>query len=903
MGRPSCAWGFQRTRERFKHLLEDPLKCSDLSRRYFVIPTHPFEKLSAHEVEATAPNPVFLSLIKVEQRSLVSIDDNQFTVMFSDNTGRSITLPKLLPTYYENTVRVGRQKSPVHLNADNIHPKATTFIFNFLKCIEHENFYYNEYLSELIRQETVECYDRGKLLAQIRIFYKNFIESVPIRFSNLCSELFCQEILYQQASLLNEKYINETNRIYEKMKMISESNDVYKSEEKQLETMFKAKLSEASMKEHLLNELKCCYEYQRKMYENRLKDMRDDNELWNNALKVLNYHVFNQLSNVQDSNISNLAAMCFDLQQLIEIWRFIGIWLVQSLKLYDTMIINKIDKLINMDWLSLIESVGKELNVRDQQCQKYLQELDSILKTLNEYQKHDSLSYSQSRLVNAGCYKKNLSESLMNLLRVSNLCLDMFNGEGVLNVEEKLKTIENIQNNLFKLIYQSSHYNELMIDNSPNYEQEVTAELQKELYKIITDYQVHLQGENGIVQLLSKFIRNIKDFSQRKQFNIEEYTDVDKISNSDNQMDISHKEELNNQEFMQYYNFWIETVKKLFSCIGQTSNYELSLKETDTSKSVSDEHVISEDISQDISDSYEHDPTVNYVDFQFSKCYQNIVKWFELMKNRVTSVSEMRINQLNIEQVNATLELNTFITNNSTNDMNNEQNTRNKNNSSILNNKLEEECKVEKDTFYELTKKLYELGKPIIRQLIQENNEFSDRQEISSRLEFFQLCAQKRIKLLNNIKAAFNVRETFKHVNKYLNRSSTSIKFAGISDQSIIRYLQSTDWTIRESLLADTHDNSPVQDVNITESISYLSKNLTETNLASAALLKQNEYHEIILKIENETIECEKETVIIEQKWKNMCTIAECLQNQLDMKRDEVKQLEKMLQVKMEVFD
>ncbi|CAH8505396.1 unnamed protein product [Heterobilharzia americana] len=613
------------------------------------------------------------------------------------------------------------------------------------------------------------------------------------------------------------------------------------------------------MKEHLLNELKCCYEYQRKMYENRLKDMRDDNELWNNALKVLNYHVFNQLSNVQDSNISNLAAMCFDLQQLIEIWRFIGIWLVQSLKLYDTMIINKIDKLINMDWLSLIESVGKELNVRDQQCQKYLQELDSILKTLNEYQKHD-------RLVNAGCYKKNLSESLMNLLRVSNLCLDMFNGEGVLNVEEKLKTIENIQNNLFKLIYQSSHYNELMIDNSPNYEQEVTAELQKELYKIITDYQVHLQGENGIVQLLSKFIRNIKDFSQRKQFNIEEYTDVDKISNSDNQMDISHKEELNNQEFMQYYNFWIETVKKLFSCIGQTSNYELSLKETDTSKSVSDEHVISEDISQDISDSYEHDPTVNYVDFQFSKCYQNIVKWFELMKNRVTSVSEMRINQLNIEQ--------------------------------YTQHKLEEECKVEKDTFYELTKKLYELGKPIIRQLIQENNEFSDRQEISSRFEFFQLCAQKWITLLNNIKAAFNVRETFKHVNKYLNRSSTSIKFAGISDQSIIRYLQSTDWTIRESLLADTHDNSPVQDVNITESISYLSKNLTETNLASAALLKQNEYHEIILKIENETIECEKETVIIEQKWKNMCTTAECLQNQLDMKRDEVKQLEKMLQVR-----
>ncbi|VDQ14671.1 unnamed protein product [Trichobilharzia regenti] len=92
------------------------------------------------------------------------------------------------------------------------------------------------------------------------MFYKNFFESIPIRF-------------------------------LKKLKMITECNEIYKTEEEELRTKFKAKLSEASMTEYLLNEFKSCYEYQRKLSEDRLKDMQDDNEMSNYVLKVLNYYV------------------------------------------------------------------------------------------------------------------------------------------------------------------------------------------------------------------------------------------------------------------------------------------------------------------------------------------------------------------------------------------------------------------------------------------------------------------------------------------------------------------------------------------------------------------------------------------------------------------------------------
>ncbi|VDQ03407.1 unnamed protein product, partial [Trichobilharzia regenti] len=134
---------------------------------------------------------------------------------------------------------------------------------------------------------------------------------------------------------------------------------------------------------------------------------------------------------------------------------------------------------------------------------------------------------------------------------------------------------------------------------------------------------------------------------------------------------------------------------------------------------------------------------------------------------------------------------------------------------------------------------------------------------------------------------------------------SNAAKFAGISEQSIIRYLQANDWTVREYLLADTRNGQPIRQsvTNRTDEIFPLPKDLPNTKLASSALLKQNEYRKIIINIENETIAYENETILIEEKWINACTTEECLQQQIGVKQNELKRLEEILQIKMEVLD
>ncbi|CAH8532318.1 unnamed protein product, partial [Schistosoma haematobium] len=873
-------WYFQRNRERFKHLLNKLIRNSVSSGQCIVIPTC-FHEHALRSLLLEGLSHRCLSIVRFDVCNAIHVEDNQFTVFFKDTTGRIIMLPKLLPNFCKDSEVVKLRESPsgvCHLY--NNKRNSTNFTMIFLKSIDQENRYYHSYLENFIFQETVQCYERGKLLADIRMIYKNFIESLPIKFSSLFTELFCQEILCQKTLQLNEQHVNETMNIFHKIKAMCETNKTYKMEEKGIAIKLKAKLSEASMREYLLSEFKHYYTNQRKHSKDRLENMKNNYKLWNNSLKVLNYHVYSQISNVPKSNISNLAVICFKLQQTVEIWGFIGAWLIELLKLYDTTILNRIDKIIWNDWYIHFESVEKDLYIHDQECKLHLQKLDSMLKSLDTYFKHDRLMNTQNCL-------NDLLDLLSNLLEVSNECLDLFNGERVLNIEEKLVTIDHIQNYWFEMFYQSSHCDELMLEDSTNYEKEITIQLQKELTNMIASRRIQLHGENGIVQLLTKVIRNIEDFIRFIQFNTENYVN-NKNSKTysplglNNQSKITTDElELHCKNLCQQYDYWMETIKNILHCKWQIYDNELPSKQISRPHSIDETCTVAFDEWNQINDNKRR---------SLFKCQQNLIKWLELIKNRVNSISEMRNEQILLEQINIIQQLNKQITNNNTNDVNGQRNSPFGNNSSIQNDQLNKQNpKLKKNSFYELTKSLFKLGSRVIKHLDQKNIWISyDHKTMLSRLNSFKLYAERWIEYLNKIEN-FNDTQTFKNVKDYLNVHSGSRKFIGVYNQSIIRYLQSTDGTIREHLLANTIDGQSVQNNDDTEFMVQLSNHyLMNTKLAYLTLLKQNELTELLNKTEMTTMEFDKETTIVEQQWIHLCNTIESLQYQFDMKQNEL---------------
>ncbi|CAH8528732.1 unnamed protein product [Schistosoma haematobium] len=792
-------WYFQRNRERFKHLLNKLIRNSVSSGQCIVIPTC-FHEHALRSLLLEGLSHRCLSIVRFDVCNAIHVEDNQFTVFFKDTTGRIIMLPKLLPNFCKDSEVVKLRESPsgvCHLY--NNKRNSTNFTMIFLKSIDQENRYYHSYLENFIFQETVQCYERGKLLADIRMIYKNFIESLPIKFSSLFTELFCQEILCQKTLQLNEQHVNETMNIFHKIKAMCETNKTYKMEEKGI------------------------------------------------AIKV-----YSQISNVPKSNISNLAVICFKLQQTVEIWGFIGAWLIELLKLYDTTILNRIDKIIWNDWYIHFESVEKDLYIHDQECKLHLQKLDSMLKSLDTYFKHDRLMNTQNCL-------NDLLDLLSNLLEVSNECLDLFNGERVLNIEEKLVTIDHIQNYWFEMFYQSSHCDELMLEDSTNYEKEITIQLQKELTNMIASRRIQLHGLN-------------------------------------NQSKITTDElELHCKNLCQQYDYWMETIKNILHCKWQIYDNELPSKQISRPHSIDETCTVAFDEWNQINDNKRR---------SLFKCQQNLIKWLELIKNRVNSISEMRNEKILLEQINIIQQLNKQITNNNTNDVNGQRNSPFGNNSSIQNDQLNKQNpKLKKNSFYELTKSLFKLGSRVIKHLDQKNIWISyDHKTMLSRLNSFKLYAERWIEYLNKIEN-FNDTQTFKNVKDYLNVHSGSRKFIGVYNQSIIRYLQSTDGTIREHLLANTIDGQSVQNNDDTEFMVQLSNHyLMNTKLAYLTLLKQNELTELLNKTEMTTMEFDKETTIVEQQWIHLCNTIESLQYQFDMKQNELKRLKDILQIKMEVL-
>ncbi|VDO55639.1 unnamed protein product [Schistosoma margrebowiei] len=423
---------------------------------------------------------------------------------------------------------------------------------------------------------------------------------------------------------------------------------------------------------------------------------------------------------------------------------------------------------------------------------------------------------------------------------------------------------------------------------------------------MISSRRIQLHDGNGIVQLLTKIIRNIENFIQFIQFNTENYVNNEnsKIYSSlrlNNQSQISMDElELHYKNLCQQYNYWIETINNILHCKCSIYDNELPLKQMSRSYSIDEICTVTFDKWNQINDNDNNKRSSLF------KYQQNLMKWFELIKNRVNSISEMRNEQIVLEQINIIQQLNKQIINNTMIDVNNQQNLPVGNNSNLQNDPLNNQnVKLKKNNFYELTKSLFKLGSRVIKHLDQKNICISyDHKTMLSRLNSFKLYAEKWIEYLNKIEN-FNDTQTFKNVKDYLNVHSGSRKLLGVYNQSIIRYLQSTDGTIREHLLANIMDGQSVQNNNDdTELIVQLSNhNLMNIKLAYLTLLKQNELSQLLNKIEMTTMEFDKETTIIEQQWKHLCNTIDCLQYQFDMKQNELKRLNDILLIKMEVLN
>ena len=326
--KPDNAWHFETQRDKFKFLTEQPI-CScgagrDISFLYDCS-IHKDQASQAQQAAAAskAQQKVDLSLARqgtMANRTLqlenslipdeykivksqgvvpINIEKSQYTTLTDDHTFHLTSFPSLKPTGRHEVLQLGHTMDAMlkRIGADELNLKGPTQLHNLLEIIKKEQDIYNIIFHEIIRQVTVECKERGEILAKLRERYANLFARVPREIKSLHEEIIAQrtldkkltdELLQFKATI--EHLTGELAQTKEHDKMIEEKANLY---QKDLHEAVKEAQNNALM----LQDYHELYNLQRARLEKAVETLTKEREEWIRvsyciAYKVTQFRVF-----------------------------------------------------------------------------------------------------------------------------------------------------------------------------------------------------------------------------------------------------------------------------------------------------------------------------------------------------------------------------------------------------------------------------------------------------------------------------------------------------------------------------------------------------------------------------------------------------------------------------------
>ncbi|KAG2464534.1 AXDN1 protein, partial [Polypterus senegalus] len=341
--------------------------------------------------------------------------------------------------------------------------KGPTEMHNLLDLIKTEQNIYNIIFHELIRQVSVECAERGELLAKLR--------SVPL----VC---FSELTQVRQHDL---RVSREVEQAHEEMAVA---------------------LKEAKRNADLVAEYHELYELQRRRLEAQVSRLTEERDLWSRvtyslALKVIDK---NKLHLARKLNLSDIS------------WTRISSHFAVLLASSDTEDLNKVIQLVDK-WKDLIYQCNREL---EQAWDSGREKIKLIEAGITKWHAH--FNESNSAMEQQG-YQRGPEFLLLQDLKQWEEMLTVestrYGGEELLSNQENVKTMTQLQ----------QEWNEILLTilgRHPNVEQENTSvrETMKEITRIVQDLHqqlgIQITGENGACRFLVSLINDIESWTARR---------------------------------------------------------------------------------------------------------------------------------------------------------------------------------------------------------------------------------------------------------------------------------------------------------------------------------------------------------------------------------------------------
>ncbi|XP_026365045.3 axonemal dynein light chain domain-containing protein 1 [Ursus arctos] len=530
-------WYHPNRRDKFKYLIDHPVSLTgagrDISflydvkyvkgeaRESLLCPPRSERSLQSHDGVIVPHKPKKLTDTLIpEEFHIVSNTgvsglecyDDKYTTLLTDSEKRLLLFPSMKPNKRVEVVQLNDVMDAMleRAGVENQEYTGPTKMHKLLHILRKEQTIYNTVFHELIRQVSVDCADRGELLSKIRERYVQMLDQIARQMIDFYKDLVTQRMMDQR--ILEELY-NFKNVIEELTRELclvrAHDMKLTKEAEKAHKDLAQA-LLDAEKNAKIVEEYHDLYTLQRGRMESDIKQLMAERDLWSSATYELALKVIEK----------NRVILAKRLYLNEKGWNKYAKHFIILLSTKDTADLALLQKL-TQKWRSSMNKFKKEVEQNEESTREKLQTIKDGLIKWQEFFRNDRKEISSPS-------KENILESVIpdfkQWQKMLNEDKDKYTGDLLVSKYDSLKIIKHLQENWTDVGFAILNRHKSMEGEMPP-EQQHMKEIAKTIGRLYKDFEIRINGDNGISKILSSLVSSL-EFCSFKLANALEFPEM-----------------------------------------------------------------------------------------------------------------------------------------------------------------------------------------------------------------------------------------------------------------------------------------------------------------------------------------------------------------------------------------
>uniref|UniRef100_A0A8C5ULP3 Axonemal dynein light chain domain containing 1 n=1 Tax=Microcebus murinus TaxID=30608 RepID=A0A8C5ULP3_MICMU len=424
--------------------------------------------------------------------------DDKYTTLLTDSENRLLLFPSMKPNKRVEVVKLNDVMDTMLERAGMEIQEYTgpTKMHKLLHMLKKEQTIYNTVFHELIRQVSVDCADRGELLSKIRERYVQLLDQIARQMIDFYKDLVTQRVMDQRIleELYNFKHVIE--ELTRELCLVR-AHDVKltKEAEKAHKDLAQA-LLDAEKNAKMVEEYHDLYTLQRGRMENDIRQLMAERDIWSSATYELALKVIER----------NRVILAKRLYLNEKGWNKYTKHFIILLSTKDTADLALLQKL-TQKWRNSVNKFKQEIEHTEETTKETLQIVkDSLVKWQQFFGNNNGKGILSPN-------KRNTFDSVLSDFKHWQKVLheekEKFTGDFLVSKYDTLKIIKHLQENWSDVGLGIFGRHKSLEGEMPP-EQQYMEEMIKSIGRLYKEYEIRMNGDNGISKILSYLISSLE---------------------------------------------------------------------------------------------------------------------------------------------------------------------------------------------------------------------------------------------------------------------------------------------------------------------------------------------------------------------------------------------------------